>query len=177
MEYVIFFCFVNSLYINFFESTIFNANSVWIHYPIPEFPINPLSVSRIHFLFRGFNLNLLFLRENYKFTICFTNNLWIIYIICKFTMNPDESTIFYRKFNMNTLSISQIHYEYNICFANHFLFWKFTINTKTVAQIHYFSAIPVGIHHLFREFTIRFANFLWIHYPLRKINKNSLSVS
>ena len=112
------------------ESTICIANSLWIRYSFPdctwihyffrEFAINSLSFRPIQYWFRGLNFNWLFW-ENYKFTTCFTNNLWIIYIfwIHYFFMIRIESVIFFanklwilylfRKFTINTISISRIH--------------------------------------------------------------------
>ena len=62
---------------------------------------------------------------------------------------------------MNSLSISRIHYEFTIYFANslpisriHYLFWEYTLNWLSISRIHY----------LFREFTIFFENSLWNDY-------------
>ena len=120
-------------------------NSLWIQYLFHEFTMNALSVSRmqvnLHFfscircLLRKFIFNhfestidmaysheILFPRMHLKFKIWFAYSPWIHWPFFGITMN--------------SLSISQIHYEFTICFA-----------------------VSVGIHYLF-------AKSLWIHYSL-----------
>ena len=48
---------------------------------------NSLSVSRIHYLFRGFNMNsLLFPRIRYEFTFFYANTVWIRFLLLVLTI-------------------------------------------------------------------------------------------
>ena len=101
------------------------------------------------------------------------------------------------------LSISGIHFEYAICFANspwnHSLVRDFTLNPLSHPRNHYvntfFFAKTIWILNLLRTFaiyslsvsqihlwnqyeiTICFANCLWLHYLFREFILNPLSLS
>ena len=124
-EFAIFYA--NSRRIHY-EITIFFAISLGNHNVFREFTMNTLSISRIHLestFFREIAMNSLltfsrfyfeitilfpkspsiifFLRNQYKFTICFQISQWNHYLFRQFTLNPRFSpnhhgiTIFYAK--------------------------------------------------------------------------------
>ena len=97
-----------------------------------------LSISRIH----------------YEFTVCFGNSFLINYSFreftidllsfLEFTLNPISVSWvrhLFRENAMNSLSLSRIHYELTIHFANspwiHCLYREFTKNTIDVTRIHF----------------------------------------
>ena len=113
-------------------------------------PLNSLSLSRIHYLFR-------------EFTISFPNSLWILSLFSEFTIN--------------SLSIWQIHYgsiivfgeltlNFTISFANsiwiHNFFRVFTLNLLSRSRLQYVVPDQLFWRTNF-EFTISLANSLWIH--------------
>ena len=101
--------------------------------------------------------------------IFFLNSLFIHFLL------QDFSQIHYllHKVTMNSLSISQIHYDFTMVRASimnrlsfsrfHLLFFEFTINSFFFSRIHY-------------EFTTFFANILWIHYLFREFTIDLLRI-
>ena len=99
--------------------------STIIHYRI-------INYSWIYYQFPEFTI---ILRINYEFTINFANSR----SYCEITMN--------------SISFTQIHYDFTVCFGN--LLWI----------------------QFFREFTILFSTQLWIHFLFGELTLNSLSIS
>ena len=114
--------------------------SAWINYLYRELTMNSLSVSRIHYtstvFFREVSFNspstsisyceftinpLLILQIHNEFTICFEILLFINNLFREFTICIANSLYInnhFRGFGLNQLSVSGIHFEFTIDFAN-----------------------------------------------------------
>ena len=136
--------------------------------------MNSLSVSRIHYLFGEFTINLLgFSQFTLNFREITMNSLffsWIYYIL---SVRSTNSLSFLRKCNeftifINSLFLSRIYYlfcEPTIFLANSLWFqFVFRINTLNSLEI---------LH----EFTWCFVNFLWIYYLSLEFTMNLLYFS
>ena len=86
--------------------------------------------------------------------------LFIIFILiiifstfCSLLLIVAKIICLFDGFTLNPLSLSRIHFEFTISFANslwiYYLFREFTLNLLSFSRIHF-------------EFTIFFANLLWI---------------
>ena len=96
-------------------------------------------------------------------TIFFANSIRI-HIFCEFTWN--------------SLSVSRIHFQFNIFFANllriHFYFRKFTFNFLSFSQIPYLFREFLRINFYFRKFSFNSLSFSWIHYEFTTFFANPL---
>ena len=117
-----------------------------------EFTINSLSIALIHFECT------IYFAKTISIFIFVINSLWIHYQLRASTMYPLSFSRFYhplRKFCMNSLLFSRIHFEFTIFFANslwiHYLFREYTTNSLSLSRNNY-------------EFTISSLESLWIIY-------------
>ena len=120
-----------------YEYTIDFANSLWIHYLIPEINIKLLSSSRFLFEFILF----------FEFSICFANSPWI--------HDPFQTTMI----------LIWNHYEITMkSLCIHYLLHVFTKNSSSFSRMHYlfreFFMISLSASWFFFEFTI----FSRIHF-------------
>ena len=132
-----------------FELTIFCTNSLWIHYQFRKFTMNSLSFSSFDYILHWFTMNWLsfpaktllirnlcrefiifyansqWIREKTIFTIFFAKSLWI-------------HTLF-RKFTVNSLSVTRIYYESIYISVNslwlHYMFIIFPLILLLVDEI------------------------------------------
>ena len=129
--------------------------------------MSQLSVSRIHYSFGEFTMNLLgillftmdfcevtmnslfFSRIYYEFTD-FPNSLWFQFVFRIHTLNLLSIKRIHFEFSMNSLGVSLISYEFT-------LFLEFTMNLLSISRSY-------------QEFTFCFANSLWIHYFITRIH-------
>ena len=84
---------------------------------------NSLSVSRFHYEYTIFFANSLSVSQIfYEFTICLAISLWIYFLFREFTLTPFFTTkslwthYLFHEINMNSLSASRFHFEFNILF-------------------------------------------------------------
>ena len=129
--------------------------------------INLLYVSRIHYEYPIFFANSLwssyfFSRTHYELTIYFANILRIHYPFREFTMNSLVISWFTEK----SLSFSRIHFESISVSRIRYLFRENTMNFQSVSRLHYeftiYFADSKWIHYPFREFTIHSLSILRI---------------
>ena len=105
---------------------------------------------------------------HYESTWCCANRLWIDFLLCEFTMNSQPlSRILFIFRLMNSLDVSQIHYEFTVYIVN---------LVRILVVLRWLSMNSVAILPYF-EFTIVFANLLIIYYLYRGYIKKSLGVS
>ena len=123
--------------------------SLWIHHLILKIHYLFVNIQRIHDLFRGFTMKLLYFPWiHYIFTIYFANLLWIHYRLGEFTTDPVSGPwIHYllHKFTMNSPSFTRIHYnflcllrikyKFTWCFTMNYLFCEFKINSISFSRI------------------------------------------
>ena len=123
------------------------ANWLWIYYPFREYNLTRIWwylnsaefiwISHLrfhHILVRVYTKYTIYVsRNNQVFYICFGNSLWINYLFA----NSQWINHLFRGFTLNSLSVSQIHFE-----------------SITFYQIH-------------SELLICFANWLWTYYLFR----------
>ena len=110
----------------------------------------------------------------FNFTIILLSEftIWIHDTFCSLALNPVsfsrihyESTLF-RKFSINSLPVSPLHFEYSIFFANllwiRFLFCEFAMDSLFNTRIHfeYLIFFCFGIHLTLKKF---FAKSAWIN--------------
>ena len=157
--------------------------------------MNSLFVSRIHYKLTICS------PFCYEFKIYFANLLWIHHRYRKLTINSlSISPIHFpftlsREFNMNTLSLRRIHYEFifhfvnllstsrennqfTVCIANsrwiHFIFRQFTVKLVFFRGFIINSLSVSRLHHLFHDqFTICIANSLCHQFIFRQFTFNS----
>ena len=115
-----------------YEFVICFAKSIWIHHPFREISMNSqkairkfticfVNLKQFNFLFRDSTLYWLsFPRIHYLFTIFFSNSQWIHYL--------------FRDYANHQLSFSPIHYLYRL-FTNNFR--GFGLNQPSVSRIHF----------------------------------------
>ena len=131
-------CFRNSLPISrsYFEFTFYFrillwfANILWIYLMFREHTMNSLDVSRIHYQFTVFIVNLVRIPVMFRwfseFSWCLANILRIHYLVCEFTIN--------------LLSCSRIYYFFTIFIVdssrNHLVFREFTMNSIYISRFH-----------------------------------------
>ena len=122
--------------------------------------MNSLFVSRIHYLFGKFTMNLLrVLRLTMDFRTITMNSLFFSRIYYEFI-------VFLANLVRNQL-IFLIHYDFSLCFAYiliYYLLSEFSMNSICISLIFY-------------EFPIFFLNSLWICYIFREFTMNSLFFS
>ena len=93
---------------------------------------------------------------------------------------------FFPLFTLNSLSFSQNHYKFTICFVIslwiHYLFCDCFVNLLSICEFTIYwihdlfgkTTIDLAIHF---QFTVCFAISLWIHYLFREFTLNSLFYS
>ena len=115
-------------------------NSLFIHFLLHDFTINPVSILQNQYEFtscREFTLiPLSFLHSHCEFIIFFADSLCILYLFGEFTIElrffsgiHHRSIILsrfhyvYRKTIMNSLFVLRIHYDFTICVVNSLWFY------------------------------------------------------
>ena len=149
--------------------------------------MNPLSFSRIHYLYREFTMNSLSI-SRIDFTYIHLANHLVLRI---FTINSLSISWFHYKFTIE----SRIRYEFTFCSANSLyitlIYHKITFvyeNSPSMLRLNYaltfcsrnslpftliyneftiYFAIQLWIYFHFHEFAIYSANSLWIYYQSR----------
>ena len=171
--------------LSFCDFTNYFFLSLWIHHLILKIHYLFVNIQRIHDLFRGFTMKLLYFPWiHYIFTIYFANLLWIHYRLGEFTTHPVSGPWIHcllHKYTMNSPSFTRIHYNFlslRLDTMNLLSILRtqdeFTIFFAKMQWIHFIS-FPL----LQYQFTVCFANSLSIpriHYEYT-INLDSLSIS
>ena len=89
---------------------------LWTHHLILKIHFLFVNIQRIHDLFRGFTMKLLYFPWiHYIFTIYFANLLWIHYRLGEFTTHPVSGPWIHcllHKYTMNSPSFTRIHYNF-----------------------------------------------------------------
>ena len=173
-------------YGKYYRFVIFVIQKLWIHYLLRKSNMNAFSFWRIYYLWRVFLTNSsTFSRIHFEFTINFAKSLWIHYLRCEIILNSlscmriyrlfckfiifytnsrwiiffvNSESIYYllREDTLNSLSISQIYYEFTIFFAN-WLCIDYTLHWITMNWLS-FSTKTLLIRYLCRVSIIFYAN-------------------
>ena len=142
--------------LSFCDFTNYFFLSLWIHHLILKIHYLFVNIQRIHDLFRGFTMKLLYFPWiHYIFTIYFANLLWIHYRLGEFTTHPVSGPWIHcllHKYTMNSPSFTRIHYNFlslrldtmnlrldtmNIRLDTMNLFCELKINSLSISRIYY----------------------------------------
>ena len=159
----------------YYGFTIFLANSIWIYYLVFEFTIcsriNHKFTSClensvwINYLFRAVTMNSYGLsRIYYEAIVFFANSLWMYYVFRELTIiSLSDSRIYYPflEFTKNSLSVSVIHYRFDIFFENTMRALSFSRLFKNLNKI---KKIALEFEHMYIIYSVLYT--IWPNSPI-----------